>query len=96
MSDALPLIKDWLHEHMDRVYRLTPANLKPGTLETPDVLRSAQFRFTLWLEPTSATFALLSPSKDPLSISTIAHEGAKFSSFSPTPQTLHITAELNC
>lgn len=91
VSDALPVVKDWLLEHIDRVYRVTPANLKPGCLETPDLLRCGSFRFTIWLEPTAAMFALLTPNK---SDGTPAPFGP-FDAFTPTPQTLHVTAELD-
>lgn len=112
LSDSMPLLKQWLKQHIDRVYRLTPANLKPGTLETPDVLRDGIHRFTVWLEPSAATFALFTSRERCTSTTSSAQrvsnngdgkdddEGGHdddpgFHSFTPTPQTLHIIAEMD-
>lgn len=107
LSDAMPLLKQWLLVHLDRLYRLTPANLRPGSLETPDLLRDGTRMFTVWLEPTAATYAVLksrpsdsnsadSSSKKARRVKTTdSTESVLFNGFTPTPQTLHVTAELD-
>lgn len=104
LYDAMHLIQDWILHHLDRIYRQTPANLKPGTLETPDVSQNSAYQFTIWLEPTAATSALVVPGHDQFSSHNyisdhacpLARQGDKFyfHSFRLTPQTLHVTAEL--
>lgn len=103
--DAIPLIKDWILSHLDRIYRQTPANLKPGTLETPHVLNNQSSQFTVWLEPTPPALSLLAPTLSTLNNNTAPRSNPsasptpldrpiRFDSFRTTPQTLHITAEL--
>lgn len=104
LSDGLFLLKEWISNHIDRIFRQTSANIKPGTLETPDILKSNKHQFTVWLEPTAATFALLTPSRSSPSATTtsststsskapVSH-GLQLDSFHPTPQTLYVTGEL--
>lgn len=107
LSHGMHLIKDWILNHLDRIYRHTPANLKPGTLETPNILKSSTHQFTVWLEPTAAALSLLAPhsnkslpssSNKPRSSGNhpppLSDASSSFDSFRPTPQTLHVTAEL--
>lgn len=104
LSDSFELLLNWLAEHIERLYRVGAMNSKPGALETPDILRTGNKMFTVWLEPTAATYALLLPSehvvarsKSNSDCSTEEDKGQKgdFNHFSPTPQTLHIVAELD-
>lgn len=105
LSDAMPFLKQWILDHVDRLYRLAPANHRPGTLETPDLLSDGYRRFTVWLEPTAATYALLTsstsgPSDPPkkkmrLERKTEASKSLSFNAFTPTPQTLYVIAELD-
>lgn len=79
-------------------------NIKPGALETPDVLRSGNYRFTVWFEQTAANFALLNVSERTEGNSASANRAAErscdehsevYNVFSPTPQTLHIVGEVD-
>lgn len=92
-SDSMTVVQEWLEEHLERMYRVGFMNMKPGSLETPDVLRSSKHRFTVWFEPTSASFAVLTPQQKGRGNET-AEDALKYSSLVPTPQTLHIVGEL--
>lgn len=105
---AMPLLKSWLVSHMVQVHAVQHANLKPGSLQTPDVVRSGPIRLTVWLQPTSASYVV---GHDKYNNSALGNEqhrdesngnngndqvGAidlKFSLFKPTAQTLYVTAE---
>lgn len=101
LSDALPCLKEWLLEHIERLHRVGTMNSKPGALETPQVLQDGRHRFTVWFEPTAATFAVLTPNKifsDNVKKEVDGKEeetGGKddFNSLSPTSQTLHVIGE---
>lgn len=104
LSDSLIVVREWLEEHLERMYRVGFVNMKPGSLETPDVLRSNKHRFTVWFEPTSAAFAVVTPqcseqrNENGARVEILDTENvASYSDFVPTPQTLHIVGELdNC
>lgn len=98
LCDALPLLKEWLPTQVERIHRITPANIKPGTLETPQLLRNATRKFTVWFEPTAANFALLTPrsSTKPQTVDGADQvDDLHFDTFSPTAQTLYIMAEMD-
>lgn len=93
LARAAPLIKEWLRDRLDRVFRLTHANAKPGSLETPHVLRDvpAGLRLTLALQPTAVAYAVLAGvAADGSAADGDAHQ---LEAFSPTPQTLVVTVE---
>lgn len=72
-------------------------NVKPGALETPDVLRHGSFMFTVWFEPTAAFFSVLHASGQYSSSGQAENdtEGGNdtYNGMSPTSQTLVIVAE---
>lgn len=92
VNQAMPLLKSWLLSHMPQVHAIHHANLKPGSLQTPDVLRSGPIRLTVWLQPTSATYVVghNNTSQDDDDDET---SDFKFSLFQPCAQTLVVTAE---
>lgn len=93
LSESLPVVREWLAERLERMYRVGTVNVKPGSLETPDVLRNRTYRFTVWFEPTAATFALMTSAQ----VSGDTDKGETFEKldgFTPTPQTLFIVGEL--
>lgn len=94
LSESLPVIREWLAERLERMYRVGTVNVKPGSLETPDVLRNRTYRFTVWFEPTAATFALMT-SAQVSDDTTKGDTSEKLDGFTPTPQTLHIVGELD-
>ena len=101
LSDSITLVKAWIIEHADRMYRERPMNLKPGSLETPDILRDGKHTFTVWFEPTAATFALVTPSNgDKEDVienddNDSNDDKMRFDAFLPTPQALQIVAEVD-
>lgn len=103
LADSLGVVKEWLLDRIERMHRRGSMNLKRGALETPDVLRSGQFMFTVWFEPTAASFAILFPKNDVSSRSdqeaqepnSKGPEGEEnFGGFLPTPQTLQVVGEI--
>lgn len=98
---ALPVIKEWLLEHAERMCRVGGMNAKAGALETADVRRSGNARFTMWFEPTRATFSVLTPNLESQMEAGPADERdadsirVKFDGFHTTPQTLMLVAELD-
>lgn len=96
LSDALPVIKGWLIEHAQKIYRVGTMNAKAGSLETPHVLRKGSLRFTVWFEPTAANFTLMIPreKRKPLP-GTTEDSTPTFYGYEATPQTLHVVGELD-
>lgn len=98
----MDVVRDWLIKNIERMYRVGAMNVKPGSLETPDVLRTNTHRFTVWFEPTAATFALILPDGAKPKLSNSALRGSEventevqeYDGFVPTPQTLHVVGEL--
>lgn len=104
-SESLQLVKEWLLEHVDRLHRIGSVNVKPGSFETPDVLRNGTHRFTVWLEPTAASFSVLIPKEE---ARTDADKDATreadatgrnddrqdYDGYTPTVQTLHLVGEI--
>ena len=96
LSDALDVIKEWLLPRLERLHRRESMNLKRGALETPDVIKNGKYMITIWLEPTAASYAVLSPT------ASFAHEDQgnqpdnekRFDGYEPTAQTLHVVGEL--
>lgn len=102
LSDSIDVVRDWLIKNMERMYRVGAMNVKPGSLETPDVLRTGSRRYTVWFEPTAATFALILPDESKSKASNSAPGGSEaentevqeYNGFVPTPQTLYVVGEL--
>lgn len=101
LSDALVVIRDWLVGNMEKMYRVGAMNVKPGSLETPDVLQTGTHRFTVWFEPTAATFALMVPDMSGSPVTSASGSkgnddgGQGYEGYVPTPQTLHVVGELD-
>lgn len=109
VPQAMPLLKSWLVSHMPQVHAMHQANLKPGSLQTPDVLRSGSLRLTVWLQPTSASYVVghnnnnIGEGDDEHREGNSRSNGKedeetgavdlKFSLFKPSAQTLFVTAE---
>lgn len=94
LFESLPVVREWLAERLERMYRVGTVNVKPGSLETPDVLRNRRYRFTVWFEPTAATFALVTPAQGPEEDEK-SDKPDSVDGLVPTPQTLHIVGELD-
>lgn len=101
-SASLPVLQQWLLDHIERIYRVGSMNTKPGALETAQVLSASNRRFTVWFEPTQAYYSLLHPRASFLKYNhpdrrpTIEEdEGGEsdFETYTTTPQTLYVVAE---
>lgn len=96
LSDALPLLKFWIRSKLLRVYSPTHANLRPGTIETTDVLRIGSKRFTVWLQPVVGASAVIQMT--PTKTGKKDENGDDIKThkiFIPTPQTLFVIAEVD-
>lgn len=101
-SDSLPVLQQWLLDHIERIYRIGSMNTKPGALETAQVLIESNRRFTVWFEPTHAYYSLLHPresfykdnhSDRRPSIEEDQGNESDFETYATTPQTLYVVAE---
>lgn len=101
LPDCLDVIKSWLMTNIAKMQRVGAMNVKPGSLEAPEVLRTGKYRLTVWFEPTAASFALMLPKSSQSSSGRNEDNGRdvshaqEYQGYTPTPQTLHVVGELD-